>query len=720
MTDERASEVIWLSYRGVRTVACAAGLAVLTTVGLVRAGTIPRTVNVAAPQATNAVGLTLSWQPVAEDIHGQAKAVSGYNVYCSSDPRFVPDTDTHTNLLVSTNVTSFVHSNALATSTSLFYYVTAVGADGTESLVFTDMVYKVSSSIDCPPGSNVFAWLSLPYGCQWTNAASLAGQLPDVDKLYRFNDTNQSYAVWDCAAATGMNFEVVAGEAIGVEVSTGTVLHVYGRHSWANAFDWEHRADRFNHHWVSLPPNSVYSNASTLAQAVPACTKVARFDSAAGDYESWFLLAGQWRGTDFAMVSGEGTLVSVAANSTWTPALIYPRATLTLTAGAGYIDTSSLNATAAVASATGPLVEYAWDYDGDGVFDAVGESPALTYNHSFTNTTTWFPTIRVKDERGFYALDQTRYDALSMSLSFSNQAFQAGLNETGHVCFTASTGGVFSVYVYDSSSNLVSVLESNVLHASGSACLSWDGRDTEGALVSNGVYYVVVEQTIGSETITYDPAFLMRGSNITAEITGIYVASSFDPYSGGQFPIRYDLSAPACVTVTIEDDLGLTIGLVCSSALRSAGTHTEYWDGRLLSGAMISAGQTFNVAVSAVSVGGNVLLVDEPLPAIDNLAASATEFIPALNPYGTGANSLDLSYDLQAAADVRIEVRSTEGTLIRNALEPGKAMGENQSIWPGTDDAGRLAAAGLYSVTLSAESGSRRGQPSTVWVEVYY
>jgi len=692
----------------------------LTTVGVVRAGTIPRTVNIAAPQTTNTVSLALSWQPVGEDIHGQAKAISAYNVYSSSDPRFVPDTDTHSNLLVSTNDTSFVHSNALATSTSLFYYVTAVGTDGTESLVFTDMVYKVSSTIDGPPGSNVFSWLSLPYESQWTNAASLAGQLPDVDRLYRFNDTNQSYAVWDCVASTGSNFRVAAGDALGIEVSTGTVLHVYGKHSWTNAFAWEHRADRFNHHWISLPPNSVYSNASALAQAVPACTKVARFDTATGAYESWFLLAGQWRGIDFAIPPNEGVLVSVAGNSSWTPGLIYPSAALTLDPGAGYIDTMALSATAQVASASGPLIEYAWDYDGDGAFDAAGASPVLMYNHSFTNPATWFPTIRVKDERGFYALDSARYDALSMSLSFSNQAFQAGLNETGQVCFAASTGGVFSVYLYDSQSNLVSVLESNVVHASGSACLSWDGRDTQGALASNGVYYVVVEQTIGGETITYDPAFLMRGSNITAEITGISVASSFDPYSGGQFPIRYDLSAPARVTVTIEDDLGLTIGLVCSSVLRSAGTHTEYWDGRLLSGAMITAGQTFNVAISAVSVGGNAMIVEEPLPSVDDLTASATEFIPALNPYGMGTNTLTLSYDLQAGSDIRIEVRSEAGTLIRNAIEPGKPAGSNQSVWPGTDDAARLAAAGLYSVTLSAESGSRRGEPSTVWVEVYY
>jgi len=688
--------------------------------GIVHAGTIPRPVNVAAPHATNDAHLVISWQPIAADIHGQPKTVSGYNVYCSSDPRFVPDTDTHTNLLVSTNVTSFMHSNALATSTSQFYYVTAVGADATESLVFTDMVYKVSSSIDCPPGSNVFAWLSLPYECQWTNAALLAGQLSDVDKLYRFDDTNQSYALWDCVASTGSNFRVAVGDALGVEVSTGTVLHVYGKHSWTNAFAWEHRTDRFNRHWISLPPNSVYSNASSLAQAVPNCTKVARFDTATSAYESWFLLAGQWRGVDFVIPPNEGLLISISSNSTWTPALIYPSAALTLSTGTGYIDTMALSATAQVASAVGPLVEYAWDYDGDGVFDASGASPVLTYTHVFTNPATWFPTVRVKDERGFYALDSARYDALSMSLSFSNQAFQAGLSETGHVCFTASTGGVFSVYIYDSQSNLVSILESNVLHATGSACLTWDGRDTDGSLASNGAYYVVIEQTFGSETITYDPAFLMLGSNITADITGIYVASSFDPYSGGQFPIRYDLSAPARVTVTIENDLGEMIGLVCSNVLRSAGTHTEYWDGRLLSGAMITAGQTFNVAISAVSIGGNAMIVEEPLPSVDELTASATEFIPALNPYGMGTNTLTLSYDLQAGSDIRIEVRSEAGTLIRNALEPGKPPGSNQSVWPGTDDAARLAAAGLYSVTLSAESGSRRGEPSTVWVEVYY
>jgi flagellar hook assembly protein FlgD len=247
-----------------------------------------------------------------------------------------------------------------------------------------------------------------------------------------------------------------------------------------------------------------------------------------------------------------------------------------------------------------------------------------------------------------------------------------------------------------------------------------DGGRADDNPVSNGLHYVVIEQTLGGVTVTYDPATLLLGSNITSRITGISLSSTFDPYAGGRFPIRYELATPARVTITIKDGLGMTIGSVCSGALRAAGVQTEYWDGRLFSGAMIGPGQTFNVSILAIAVGGNALIVEDPLPPIEGLTASASKFMPALNPYGLSTNSLTLSYRLSAGADVRIEVRSASGRTVRGALEPDKSAGANRSVWPGTDDGGRLVAAGLYSVTLCVESGSRRGPPATVWVEVYY
>lgn len=669
----------------------------------------------------NGQSLQFSWRPVDTDIQGRRISAHQYYVYSSDSPLFVPDRNNFSNRVYSGEDTVFTASNIFNDVSNRFYYVTAVDTGMLESLVVNDMVCKISHSLQPLAGTSTYAWINVPYDTPWASASNLAAGLDSVGRVYKQEPATHEYMVWDHIASTGTDFYLEAGEAIAVEVVTDSAVHIYGRYNTNILHEWTYNTNQFNHHWLSLPPQTTITTAQELAWQIPACTKVARYNSESNKFESYVKIGTNWLGTDFDLRAQDGILVSVASNSDWQAPLPYPVVEVELEDYAAFIvDVSEMLVTSTVYSGEGALVEYAWDYDGNGVFDVTSSVPVTGFSTGFQNTVTWYPTLRVKNQRGFYGTGSARYDALTMNVSFSNQSFRAGLNETGQVCFTASAGGVFSVYVYDAGSNLISVLESNVLYESGTACLTWDGRDMAGALVSNGVYYVLIQQAVGMGTATYNPSAIMYGSNITDEITGIYVASSFDPYSGGQFPIRYDLPNPARVTIAIENELGLRIGLVCSNVLRSVGTHTEYWDGRLLSGAMISTGQTFNVTIDAVSVGDNVLIVDESLPSIDNLVASATQFVPAQNPYGTGTNSLILMYDLQASADLRIEVRAENGTLIRNALEPGKTVGENQSIWPGTDDAGRSVASGPYSVTVSAESGSRRGDAATVWVEVYY
>lgn len=665
--------------------------------------------------------LAISWNSVAHDIYGRSKAVSHYNIYASTDPLFVPDRDAYSNLAATSTATSLTLSNVFTSATSTFYYVTAVGADGSESLIFTDMIYKISQSIDCPEGSNAFTWLGLPYASPWTNASALAAANPSADRLYRFLDTNQTYEVWDAVTSTGTDFGLVAGEAYGVEVSTSTFLHVYGRHAGCDAFTWTFSSNRFNHHWISIPPNSPYITASNLALAVPNCTKVAFYNPASGDFGSWFLLGEQWMGSNFALIPGVGVLVSIASNTTWAPAMIYPKVEVSLSSHAGFVDTApAVEMTASVIFAASDIVEYAWDEDGDGELDAISSAPEMARSRSDTNTGVWWPTFRIKDERGLHGLAFQRYDALSMSLSFSNQAFRAGLGETGIISYASSTAGYFSVYIYDVSNNVVRVLESNVWHEGGAVNLRWDGLDDTAAFVSNGIYYAVIEQAVGSNTATYDPRSLLLASNITADIIGISVASTFNPYAGGNFPIHYVLPSASLVTILITGETNDILAVVCSNAMRGAGANVDYWNGRLLDGGIMPAGQIFNVSINATSIGANALIVMQPVSGIRNLSASNTRFMPAANPYGRNTNTVTLTYDLSASTDVRVEIKDTNGGVVQNGFEPGKPSGANQTVWDGRNAAGRSVAAGLYSVTVWCESGAGTGHPATVWVEAYY
>ena len=334
---------------------------------------------------------------------------------------------------------------------------------------------------------------------------------------------------------------------------------------------------------------------------------------------------------------------------------------------------------------------------------------------------TIYPTYRVQDARGFHAIGYAPYTALSMSLSFSNQSFRAGFGETGTVCYASSTNGYFSVYIYDASNNLVRVLESNVWQQASTACLQWDGRNTAGTVVSNGVYYAVIAQTVNGVTAQYDPRTVLLGSNITSSVTGIVVQSQFNPYTGGLFPIQYTLPTPSEVTILIQDASLNTIAVVCSNALRLAGNQTEFWNGRLSNGSLIAPGQTFQVALSVVALGANAMIVQQPLSVLTGLQISATKFTPSSNPYGPNTNgTVTLSYTLDQAADARIVITDSLGNVIRNVLESGKSAGLNTSVWSGTDSLGRLVMAGVYNISVAPEVSGQDGASQTIWVEAYY
>jgi flagellar hook assembly protein FlgD len=680
----------------------------------------PSAVPLMIPVSSNGTDLILSWMPVGADIHGNPITITNYNVYCTTTPTVAPDLSGHTNLLGSTNGTSFVVAGALTNNSNSFYYISAVDTNGSESIVFTNLVANLVLPVNNPAGTNVFAWLALPSSVPCTNASSLASLLGITGKLYCLNDTNQCEEVWDASSGAGTNFPVVAGASYAIECPSNTVLQIYGTYGTVPMFNWQYYTNQFNHHWISVPPNSIYSNAATLAADIAGCTKVAQFDTAAGQFNSWFSLSNLWTGTNFPLNPAQGLIISINSNTVWQPKPSYPQVTVNLQAGAGFIGLTSLQATGTVVAGAAPIVEYAWDEYGDGSMVTSNANPMPLLSLSLTNAMTIYPTYRVQDANGFYAVGSAPYAALSMSLSFTNQSFRPGLGETGTVSYTSSSGGYFSAYIYDASNNLVAVLESNVWQQAGTATLQWNGENLNGAVVPSGVYYAVINQTVNGATASYDPRPLLLNSNITTSVTGITVQNQFDAYTGGLFPIQYTLPTPSQVTIVILDASDNIIAVVCSNALQSAGTQVQYWNGQLSNGSLIPSGRTFHVGLTAVAIGANAMIVQQPLPSLTDLQSSATKFTPSSNPYGLGTNSVTLSYTLDYAADARIIVTDSQGNVVLNALDPGKSPGQNTSIWTGTDSLGRLVAAGIYNIAVAPEVSGQDGAPQTIWVQTYY
>jgi len=663
----------------------------------------------------------LDWQPVGVDIYGDAADVAGYRVYASTNPRFAPDFDAQGNLLAEVNGTSFVHSNAVASATNLFYYVTAVTTNGTESLVVSEQLFAQRTDIACPPGEQRFAWMAVTESILATNAAELAAELGPVDRVYRFRHGDQTHDEWDVGEETGTNFHVTVGDVVAVRFTGDATLTFLGRQATpSQAFDWTYVPARFNRHWVSFPPNSPVADAAGVVATIPHSTKAARFDTESEAFESWFLLGGIWQGTNFPVRPGEPVQVSIATNSAWKMPSLYPEVAVGVENGIGFIDLQDMVATGTVASGASPIVEYAWDYDGDGVFDNIDDIPVPEVRQTLAAAGSVRPTLRVRNADGFYAVAHAPYTGLALDMAFSNQAFHAGLNETGTVSYTVSHAGEFSVYIYDADGNLVRTLEDGVAHEAGEVLLDWDGRDNEGNLVEPGAYHVVVEQTVNGQTLVYNTADLTRGQSVNQSITAVSTPGTFSLAEGGAFPIQFTLETAAMVTVEILDSGGSNIATVVSNDLRGVGMHYLSWDGRIADGSVIAEGTAFSVAISAVGLGDNAMIVQAPTPVLSGLQTASRKFTPSENPYGTEGGGLKIAYTLDMAADVRLLIRNQDGTVMLDALEPGKTAGTHESVWPGADGESRLVAKGFYSITAIPQSGGQNGISTTVWAEAFY
>ena len=80
--------------------------------------------------------------------------------------------------------------------------------------------------------------------------------------------------------------------------------------------------------WISLPQNATVSDARTLVQSMNSGTsggpisKLAWFNPATAQMESYLYFAGAWRGTNFAVQPGAGlAVVSRADLPLWKPRL---------------------------------------------------------------------------------------------------------------------------------------------------------------------------------------------------------------------------------------------------------------------------------------------------------------------------------------------------------------------------------------------------------------
>ncbi len=350
------------------------------------------------------------------------------------------------------------------------------------------------------------------------------------------------------------------------------------------------------------------------------------------------------------------------------------------------------------------------------------------WNTLSLSTGTYTLRLRATDQAGnLSTVSQTvQVDRINFSnviLAFGAE-FVPATGKTGTITFTVDKPATVVASIYSVSWTLVSSYAafmqfnnsvigstpvktiSTTLAAAGTTTLTWDGRTSSGALVPDGCYIVTLAGSQTTSTLVgwYNPSYyatLNDVNNASAFLTpqNIQVPPTFSPQAGIPLMETYSLSVPAFASIDIrQHGLGQAtsgMGYLVSGSPRSAGSHTEIWDGVDPYGNFPVANGSFSFLQIFVPAPKNAVIVNNAIK-ITSLSADPYRIYPLLNQVTT------ISYTLSRACNVTINVKDPNGNLTMSVLSNVTQSAGAQSLqWDGTHNGLMFVSTGIYKLEVS-------------------
>ncbi|MCX8128805.1 MAG: S8 family serine peptidase [Clostridia bacterium] len=199
--------------------------------------------------------------------------------------------------------------------------------------------------------------------------------------------------------------------------------------------------------------------------------------------------------------------------------------------------------------------------------------------------------------------------------------------------YTLTESSKVKIEVYDSTNRVIKVLEDNTLKTSSRQNILWNGRDTEGNIVSEGIYRIQVtavdEAGNNSKPVSVTVTVKHKGPVIT------WFDDNPDPFGAdGKVcsTINYSISKKSKVTIKIYDSSNTLVKTLMDQQITIGGSAS--WDGTNDSGDIVPSG-TYTYKIDAVDEYGNkaeqktgTVTVDSSAPELSNGSADPNPFIP--------------------------------------------------------------------------------------------
>jgi PKD repeat protein len=365
---------------------------------------------------------------------------------------------------------------------------------------------------------------------------------------------------------------------------------------------------------------------------------------------------------------------------------------------------------------SGSIVKYEWDFENDGTFEWSSQSTGNT-SHLYEKAGKHIAAFRVTDNDGLTAFDLVTVTVnMSVSLSITDDTISSTKNETTFVRTTISADAIITIFINDQSDNIVRTLVDNVPRLKGSYSDVWDGKDSKGTILEDGVYYAVMQYNFNGEIATYDLTHIT--GNSLYEPSQNYMGSDygttyFDPHKDESCWITFNLNKASEVSIFVGHfNYDIRERTILNRQTLGSGQHSMIWDGfndkgKLAQSIPIGESWTypgFLIAVWAWTLPSNAIFLEGKTPTLNNVSVEPNYFDPSERTcISTFDPKADISYNISKPCNVILKIYNINtNILVRTIQNYNVLQGKNVISWNGTNESGLYVDNGDYRLSLVA------------------
>ncbi|MBL0385938.1 Ig-like domain repeat protein [Tumebacillus sp. ITR2] len=272
-------------------------------------------------------------------------------------------------------------------------------------------------------------------------------------------------------------------------------------------------------------------------------------------------------------------------------------------------------------------------------------------------------------------------------------------SENAVIGYSLSENSKVTTALYNSSGTLLKTLESNAAKSAGANTVTWDGKNSSGVLVPDGLYTAKLTATDTVGWVANPTSILFRADRGPASVTNVYMHPFKFTQENAQ--LDYTVGEEANVNVEIFDASGMLVKTVFQGHV-SAGKQVAQWTGRDESSQFVPDGiYTYKINVTDMAghvspeVTGTFEAVNRA-PQITNVSAEPA----AINRQSTST----ITYTLSQDANVELDILNASGSLLQRLMNAvPTTAGVHTVKWDGKNPStGTPFVDGTYTYVLTA------------------